>query len=70
MKMSIITDSNGELLGAVQGHALNEHKGGVQAEVTFAPGHQVHQVEVDDDLATIDDAAEFQRRLKQHLPQP
>ncbi len=70
MKMTIVTDDSGNILGAVQGHAMSETKNGVQATVTFAPGHQTHMVEVDDDMATIDDADVFQQRLKQHLPQP
>ncbi|MBA5608370.1 hypothetical protein H3H36_23760 [Duganella sp. FT3S] len=68
MKMTIVTDDSGNILGAVQGHSMSETKNGVQATVTFAPGHQMHMVEVDDDMATIDDADVFQQRLKQHLP--
>lgn len=68
MKMTIVTDDSGNILGAVQGHSLSETKSGVEATVTFAPGHQTHMVEVDDDMATIDDADLFQQRLKQHLP--
>ena len=54
MKMTIVTDDSGNILGAVQGHSMSETKNGVQATVTFAPGHQTHMVEVDDDMATID----------------
>ncbi|WP_295992413.1 hypothetical protein [Rugamonas sp.] len=68
--MSIITDAHGKLLGAVQGHSMSEHKGGVEASVAFEPGHQVHQVEVDDDMDTITDPDVFQQRLKQHLTKP
>ncbi len=70
MKMTIVTDDQGNILGAVQGHALTENKGGVEASVSFAPGHTTHQVDVDDDMSSIDDADEFQKRLKQHLGQP
>ena len=69
MKMTIVTDAHGNVLGAVQGHSLSEKKGDVEANVSFAPGHSTHMVEVDDDLATIDDIDEFQQRLRHHLQQ-
>jgi hypothetical protein len=69
MKMTIVTDDQGNILGAVQGHSLSEKKGNVAASVSFAPGHQTYQLEVDDDLATIGDIDVFQQRLRQHLAQ-
>lgn len=69
MKMTIITDDKGTLLGAVQGHSLSDKQGNVEATVSFAPGHQTHMLEVDDDLATINDVDDFQHRLRQHLQQ-
>ena len=69
MKMTIITDDQGNILGAVQGHSLSGKQGEVEASVSFAEGHQTHQVEVDDDMSTIEDANVFQRRLRQHLDQ-
>jgi|GEM_PF-1490248 len=69
MKMTIVTDTSGNVLGAIQGHALSETKDGVAATVSFAPGHATHMIEVDDDLATVDDVDEFQARLRKHLQQ-
>lgn len=69
MKMTIITDDQDNILGAVQGHSLSEKQGQIEATVSFAPGHKTHLLEVDDDLATIDDVDSFQDRLKQHLCQ-
>ena len=69
MKMTIITDDQNNILGAVQGHSLSDKQGNVEASVSFAPGHQTHMLEVDDDLATIHDVDDFQYRLKQHLQQ-
>ena len=66
MKMTIVTDVHGNVLGAVQGHSLTENKDGVEATVSFAPGHATHMVEVDDDLSTVDDVDEFQQRLRRH----
>ena len=67
MKMTIITDDQGNILGAVQGHSLSEKQGEVEASVSFAEGHQTHMVEVDDDMGSIQDANVFQQRLRQHL---
>ena len=69
MKMTIVTDTHGNGLGAVQGHNLSEKKDGVEATVSFAPGHATHMIEVDDDLSTVDDVDEFQQRLRRHLQQ-
>lgn len=69
MKMTIITDDQNNILGAVQGHSLTDKQGGVEASVSFAPGHSTHMLEVDDDLSTINDVNDFQDRLKQHLDQ-
>ncbi|MFA9219052.1 MAG: hypothetical protein ACEQSK_18365 [Sphingomonadaceae bacterium] len=68
--MTIVTDDQGNILGAVQGHSLSDKQGDLEASVSFAPGHKTHQVDVDDDMASIDDADEFQKRLQQHLTQP
>lgn len=68
MKMSIVTGQNGEILAAVQGHGLSEQRDGIEASVSFGGNHKVHQVDVDEDLATITDATQFQQRLQKHLP--
>lgn len=69
MKMTIVTDVHGNVLGAVQGHNLTESKDGVEATVSFSAGHATHMIEVDDDLCTVDDIDEFQQRLRRHLQQ-
>jgi hypothetical protein len=68
MKMTIVTDSQGNLVGAVQGHALTEKRGDLEVNVSFPRSHNLHKVEVEDDMANITDAAEFQRRLLKHVP--
>jgi hypothetical protein len=68
MKMTIVTDSHGKLVGAVHGHTLASKQGDVEAKVSFATGHKLHKVEVEDDMAKITDAAVFQERLLKHLP--
>ncbi len=67
MIMTIITDDQGNILGAVQGHSLIGEQGEVDAGLSLAQGHRMHRVEVDDDLAAVNDAAIFEQRLKQYL---
>jgi hypothetical protein len=68
IKMTIVTDSQGKLAGAVHGHTLAAKKGDMEAHVSFPPGHKLHKVEVEDDMAKITDAAVFHDRLLKHLP--
>ena len=68
MKMTIVTDRKGKLVGAVSGHTLTGKSGDVEAQVSFPPDHKLHEVEVEDDMAKITDPAEFQKRLLKHTP--
>lgn len=68
MKMSIVTGSQGEIIAAVQGHGLTETRDGIKASVSFGGNHKVHEVDVDDDMATLTDSKIFQERLQKHLP--
>jgi hypothetical protein len=68
MKMTIVTDERGNLVGAVHGHQLSGKQGDVEATVSFQPTHKLHRVDVEDDMAGITDADEFQRRLTKHMP--
>lgn len=68
MKMTIVTDAFGKLIGSVQGHNLSSKHGEIEAHVSFAPGHKLHKVEVEDDMAKITDAEVFHNRLLKHLP--
>jgi len=51
-KFTIVTDRRGKFVGAVQGHELSEKVGDVEAQVSFAPGHKLHKVEVDIDISS------------------
>ena len=68
MKMTIVTDNHGNLVGAVHGHTLTEKRENMEATVSFPSAHKLHQGEVEDDMANIFDAEEFQRRLLKHIP--
>lgn len=67
MKMTIVTDGAGKVIGAVQGHSLTEHKDGYEATVSFKPDHRLHFVDVDDNMATVTDPVEYVTRLQSCL---
>jgi len=67
-KFTIVTDSSGQFAGAVQGHELTTKQNGISAQVSFPKGHQLHKVEVEDDLAKVTDPAVFQQRILKHMP--
>jgi hypothetical protein len=67
-RLTIVTDRRGKLIGAVQGHELSQRVGGVQAEVSFEPGHKLHKVDVDVDLTGFTDPAELQKTLAKLVP--
>ena len=68
MKMTLVTDAGGDLIGAVYGHAMSAKANGVEAHVAFAAGHKLHKVEVEDDLDKLTDPDEFLGRLRKHVP--
>ena len=68
MQMTIVTDAQGKLVGAVQGHTLSSKQGNVEAQVSFPQNFKLHKVEVEDDMAKITDPAVFHDRLLKHLP--
>ena len=70
IKMTIVTDSHGKLVAAVNGHALTSKQGELEARVSFPEGHRLHAVEVDDhlDMTKITDAAAFQSQLLKYVP--
>ena len=68
MKMTIVTDSQGTLVGAVHGHTLTQKHHDMHATVSFPSDHKLYKVEVEEDMAKLTDAAEFHRRLLKHIP--
>lgn len=65
--MTIVTNGAGKVIGSVQGHSMSETKDGMNATVSFAPGHKLHFVEVDDDMGTISDVDQYVKRLQSYL---
>lgn len=70
IKMTIVTDASGRLVGAVSGHSLASKHGEVEAQVSFPQGHKLHTVEVGDDMdmTKVTDAGVFQDRLQKYVP--
>jgi|SwirhirootsSR3_FD_contig_123_63410_length_958_multi_10_in_2_out_0_1 hypothetical protein len=70
MKLTVITDETGAIVGASQGHApRTDVKKGEKATTEFraglmaGPGQRVHEIEVPDELAKVEDPNEFGERL-------
>ena len=59
MKMTIVTDSQGDILGAIPGVSMPEQ--------IVLEEYQAHVVDVEDDIGAITDAEELKKRLQQHL---
>jgi len=68
MKVTIIADSLGNLVGTVRGHSLSSKHENLEARIVMGPGQKAHFVEVDDALGKITDGAEFRERIKKHIP--
>ena len=67
-KLTIVTDGRGKLIGAVHGHALSEKRGELEVHISFAPGHKLHKVDVEEDIFEITNPGEFEKRLAKHIP--
>ena len=70
MKLTVVTDKDGAIVGAMQGHverpdpdrpsqSTKEFRAGLAA----GPGQRLHQVEAPDELGKIADPNEFGQRL-------
>jgi hypothetical protein len=68
MKITVVTDQKGTLVGTIRGHTLSEKRGNLEAGVMVGPGHRLHHIEVDDALANVADANEFHAKLEKHIP--
>jgi len=68
MKVTIITDHTGNLVGTVKGHNMSSKHGNLEAGIAMGPGQRAHFVEVDESLGKITDGAEFHERIKAHIP--
>jgi hypothetical protein len=75
MKVTVISDAKGKVLGAMQGHApqpdMSQKPGRARREprsgLYAGPGQRLHEIEVGDELAKTKDAREFHTKLEAHL---
>jgi hypothetical protein len=67
MRYTIITDEAGKLVGTVKGDVLSEKQGDVEVTLIAGPGQQMHQIDVEDEIAEITDADELHKKLAPHL---
>jgi hypothetical protein len=68
MKVTIITDQIGNLVGTVTGHELSKKGKGVEAGIRMGPGQKAHFVEVDDALGKITNGIEFHEKIRAYIP--
>jgi hypothetical protein len=71
MKMTVITDKAGNVLGTMPGHASEHSKAtgpGWHSSIVAGPEQHLHEIVVPDELATLKDAEELHRQVKAHLP--
>jgi hypothetical protein len=66
-KFTVVLDEKGELAAAQVG-AGDRHS--QEAGLRAGPGQTLHVVDLPDDIASIADAAHFERAVKPHLPHP
>lgn len=75
MKVTVITDGKGKLLGAAKGHvaepdtskkpgrALKEPRAGLRA----GPGQKLHEIDVPDKFERMEDPLEFHKELSAQI---
>jgi hypothetical protein len=75
VKVTVISDARGKVVGAIQGHtaqpdttekpgrARKEPRSGLYA----GPGQRLREIELGDEFAKTKDAAEFHTKLEKHL---
>ena len=68
-KITIATDEQGNVLGAIQHKANGKQNGGMQAGVSFAPGARLYEVDVtpEIDMTKATDAAKYHEALRHHV---
>lgn len=74
MKITVITDESGAIVGAMQGQVKtpevtrpDEKTSEFRAGLAAGPGQQLHEIEAPDELGKIEDPDEFGRQLTQHM---
>jgi hypothetical protein len=64
MKLTVVVDKRGEVTGTIRGHA-SEHD---EAGVILQRDQKGHEIEVPDEFAQIEDAAELHKKVASHVP--
>jgi hypothetical protein len=70
MKMTVITDTKGNVIGTTQGHAKDHAKPsteGWSAALVAGPGQQLHEVDLPEEVAKLKDSEELHRQVKTYL---
>jgi hypothetical protein len=65
MKMTVITDSGGNIVGTA--HFVGDKGAPNHARLHASPGYTLHELEVPEDLTRMKSAAELHEKLHEHL---
>jgi hypothetical protein len=68
MKVTVVTDHKGAIIGTVQGHDLSVKDGAAEAGILLGPGQKVHHLDVDDSLGKLKDPIELHVELAKLVP--
>ena len=66
-KFTVVLNEKGELAAAQAGVGDRRRQ---EAGLRAGPGQTLHVVDLPEDIASIADAAHFERAVKPHLPRP
>lgn len=72
MKMAVVTDAKGGIVGATYGHVPEPDldvvgEVGFRAGLTAGPDQEIHVIDVKEDIVQIDSARELHKRLESEL---
>jgi hypothetical protein len=68
MKVTVVTDHQGGLVGTIQGHSLSAKSGSAEAGIFLGPGQKAHHLDVDDSLGKLTDPLELHAALAKLIP--
>ena len=68
MKMTVITDSGGNIVGTA--HFAGDKGAPSFARLNAGPGYAMHEVDVPEELTRLKSAAELHEKLEEHLKLP
>ena len=66
MRLTVITNQSGEVIGTVRGHSKDFHSGELKAGLVFSKDQKHHEIEVPDDFEQLG-AEDLHKSVTAHL---